>query len=399
MSIIQELRVGIDVGCHQHNVAIGLPDGGFLEEFEIPHTPNGFDEFFSRIAVYEERYSCTVSVAMEGYNGHARPLDMLICAKNYRLYNVNNLKLCRFKEIFPAAAKTDTLDARKALELFQLQDHLPIAKDVLQLIERSPEENMILKRLTRRRRSLVADRVRLLNSMQSDLRAVCPGLLQITGDAGNLWFLRFLSSTDSLEKLARLHYATLLKIKGVGQKYADIIHHWQKQAYFSDEVAWVGEMIQEDVARILDLHKRIKVLDQKCELIGRSSKIARQIISLPGFGPVSAATLAGEIGTISRFNSEASLALYLGMAALDNSSGKYRGSKPPKHVNTRAKAAMLVAVDRHRKVVPESQRYYLKKRAEGKKHNQAIKSLGRHLCRVIYKLLKEDRPYQIRFSS
>ncbi len=43
-----------------------------------------------------------------------------------------------------------------------------------------------------------------------------------------------------------------------------------------------------------------------------------------------------EIGTIARFRSEASLALYLGMATLDNSSGKYRGSKAPKHVNARA---------------------------------------------------------------
>jgi hypothetical protein len=65
-------------------------------------------------------------------------------------------------------------------------------------------------------------------------------------------------------------------------------------------------------------------------------------------------------------------------------------------VITRAKAAMMIAVDRHRKGVPESQRFYEKKRAEGKKHNQAIRALGRQLCRVIYKLLKEERAYKIR---
>ena len=105
--------------------------------------------------------------------------------------------------------------------------------------------------------------------------------------------------------------------------------------------------------------------------------------------------MAGEIGTIERFRNEASLALYLGMAALDHSSGKFRGSKPPKHVNARAKAAMMIAVDHHRKLVPQSQRYYEKKRAEGKKHNQAIRALGRHLCRVIFKMLSQQRLYQI----
>jgi hypothetical protein len=87
------------------------------------------------------------------------------------------------------------------------------------------------------------------------------------------------------------------------------------------------------------------------------------------------------------------------MSTLDNSSGKYQGTKAPKHVNTRAKAAMMIALDRHRKYVPESQRYYEKKRQEGKQHNQAIRALGRHLSRIIYKMLKEERQYEIRLEK
>jgi hypothetical protein len=83
------------------------------------------------------------------------------------------------------------------------------------------------------------------------------------------------------------------------------------------------------------------------------------------------------------------------MSNLENSSGKRQGSKPPRKVNRRAKAAMMTAIDRHRKSVPESQRYYEKKRAQGKTHNQAIRALRRHLCRIIYKMLKEEREYKI----
>jgi hypothetical protein len=56
----------------------------------------------------------------------------------------------------------------------------------------------------------------------------------------------------------------------------------------------------------------------------------------------------------------------------------------------------LASFDRHRKYVPESQRYYEKKRSEGKKHNQAIRALGRHLSRIIYKMLTEEREYEMR---
>jgi transposase len=136
-------------------------------------------------------------------------------------------------------------------------------------------------------------------------------------------------------------------------------------------------------------------LEEQMAHVAESSSIAGQLASIPGYGSVCSAELAGEIGTIERFRGEASLALYLGMATLDKSSGKFRGSKAPKHVNTRAKAAMMIAVDHHRKRVPQSQRYYERKRAEGKKHNQAIRALGRHLCRVIFKMLSQERPYWI----
>ncbi len=145
---------------------------------------------------------------MEGYNGHVRPLDSLVRARGWRLFNVNNLKLARFKEIFPAPAKSDRIDTRKTLELFQLRDLLPMAGDVLQEVMTTPAENDILKRLSRRRRRLVDERGGVVNSMQADLQAICPGLLAITREVGNLWFLNLLTCRKDIRKLARLRRAT-----------------------------------------------------------------------------------------------------------------------------------------------------------------------------------------------
>ena len=133
-----ELRVSVDVGSRRHSVAMGLSSGEVLEEFEIEHRPEGFAEFFSRIEKHQKTKSCAVAVAMEGYNGYARPLDSMVRQHGYRLYNLNNLKFARFKEIFPGGAKSDRIDARKGLELFQLSDHLPLAKEVLQEVKGTP---------------------------------------------------------------------------------------------------------------------------------------------------------------------------------------------------------------------------------------------------------------------
>jgi transposase len=356
----------------------------------------GFREFFDRIKQHHHALNLPVAVAMEGFNGYGRPLDKLIQERGYTLYNVNNLKLARFKQIFPGAAKTDRLDTRKILELFHLKDQLPMAKDVLQEVPEVPLENEKLKRLSRRRRQLVNEKVRVVNRMQADLQAVCPELLAIAGNAANLWFLRLLSSRDDLRKLARLRQTGLLNIPGVGKKYADIIAKWQRQAKFSSEVEYVGPMIISDARHILELSKQIEALDKAMEPLSEKSGIARLLGTIPGFGKTSIAELAGEIGTLERFDSEAGLALYLGMCPLDNQSGQFHGTKSPRQVNRRAKATMMTAVARHIKHVPQSEAYYDRKRAEGKKHNQAVRALGRHLVRVIWSMIKQGRDYELR---
>ena len=97
----------------------------------------------------------------------------------------------------------------------------------------------------------------------------------------------------------------------MGVKSAAIIEDWQKRAHFSEEVEWVSEMIQEDAKRCLELDEKIKRLEAKIEEVAKVSKIAKILLSIPGFGAVCTSELAGEIGTIERFASEGSLSLYL----------------------------------------------------------------------------------------
>ncbi len=307
------LRVGVDVGARSHSVGIADSEGRILEEFTIPHSQEGFQEFFARIERHRQKGNLPVEVAMEGLNGWGRPLDGMILARGYRLYNVNNLKLARFREIFPGGAKTDKLDVRKILELVKLGDHLPVAKDVLHEVEPVPVENQKLRRLTRRRRQLVAEKVRLVNRMKSDLLAVCPELLGITSKVTNLWFLRFLASRDDLRELAVLSPQEVRAIRGIGKKYAGVIAQWQREAQFSEEAEYVGPMIVVDARRLLEVLGEIARLEEAIEELVASSPLAQRIDSIPG-----------------------------------------------------------------------------------KKHNQAVRALGRHLVRVMWAMLRDDRDYELR---
>jgi len=389
------LHVAVDVGARRHRAAIANGHGGVLAEFDVEHSGAGFSEFFRRIEEQREAQQ-PVWVAMEGCNGYARPLDRKVRERGYRLLNINNLKLARFKEMFPGPAKTDSLDTHRMLELLRLQTQVPLAKGIVHEVREAPAANSKLKRLTRRRRQLLTEKVRIANRMQAELQAVCPGLRAITVCPDSQWFLGLLACRDDLRQIARLRTTTLRKIPRVGIKHAAIIAQWQRQAQFSDDVEWVGPMIVADARRLLGLLEEIKALEKQIDTTANDSRLYQRMDSVPGFGLISSAELAGEIGDHQRFEGEASLALYLGATNLDNSSGQQQGSKPARQVNRRAKTALMNAVDHHRRWVPSSRKYYEKKRAEGKTHNQAIRALARHFVRVLWSMFVHDRDYELR---
>jgi len=148
--------------------------------------------------------------------------------------------------------------------------------------------------------------------------------------------------------------------------------------------------------RVLALADQTTRIEIQLRGLMPQSTLATAIESITGFGLVCASEMAAEVGTIERFSSGSALARYIGMAPLDNSSGIYARIKGGKQVNRRAKAAMMTAVARHYAHTPQSKTYYEKKRAEDKKHNQAVRSLGRHVTRVIWALVKNNKLYVIR---
>lgn len=390
-----ELHVAIDVGSQRHRVALGWREGDPVEEFDCPLTPAGLSDFFTRIHKHEESHHAEVCVAMEGYGGYARPLDSQILAQGWRLYAINNLKFARFKEIFPAPAKTDAIDARRMLQLLQVRDRIPMARAVLQEVAPVDTLHQQLKALTRRRKQLVAERMKISQRMQAELQGVAPGMLAITGQADNQWFLNFLTCRADLRKLKSIRQATLLKLDRVGARYAARIVAWQKTAVFSDAVEWAGPMIHADAMRVLSLRKAIAALEVRIAELTAQSGIARRLLSMPGMGSVTTSELAAEIGNIERFRNEASLAVYLGVAPLDRSSGKRIGAKLPRQINPRARDAIIIATVRHMHSVPASRAFYDRKRLEGKTHMQALRALARHIVRILFKMLTGNRDYRL----
>jgi transposase len=130
----------------------------------------------------------------------------------------------------------------------------------------------------------------------------------------------------------------------------------------------------------------------EAEIAQLVAQIARQLLSEPGFGPLTAAKLVGEIAGAGRFATDAKLARAAGAAPIPVSSGKTNRHRLDRGGNRQINATIhRIAVTRIR-CHPETQAYIARKRAEGKSTKEAIRCLKRHLTRRVWRLLQAAPP-------
>jgi transposase len=130
----------------------------------------------------------------------------------------------------------------------------------------------------------------------------------------------------------------------------------------------------------------------QAEIAQLVAQVAPQLLSEPGFGPLTAGKLIGEIAGAERFSSDAKLARAGGIAPIPVSSGKTNRHRLDRGGNRQINTAIhRVAVTRAR-CHPETKAYITRKREEGKTNRDAIRCLKRHLARRIWHLLQPPPP-------
>ena len=147
---------------------------------------------------------------------------------------------------------------------------------------------------------------------------------------------------------------------------------------------------RDELRRIGELSRTIKALEP--EIASLVATVAPQLICEPGFGPLTAAKLVGEVAGAGRFASDAKLARAAGVAPIPVSSGKTQRHRLDRGGNRQINATLhRIAVTRLR-CHPETQDYIARKRAEGKSTKDAIRCLKRHLARRVWHLLQPPHP-------
>jgi transposase len=147
---------------------------------------------------------------------------------------------------------------------------------------------------------------------------------------------------------------------------------------------------RDELRRLRELTQAIKALET--EIAALVAQVAPQLLSEPGFGPLTAAKIVGEVAGAGRFSSDAKLARAAGLAPIPVSSGRTNRHRLDRGGNRQINAAIhRVAVTRAR-CHPETIEFLARKKNEGKTHREAVRCLKRHLARRIWQLLRAPHP-------
>jgi transposase len=142
------------------------------------------------------------------------------------------------------------------------------------------------------------------------------------------------------------------------------------------------------IAEIRHLDRRIAAATDQISAAVAAS--ATSLTQLRGIGDLTAGKILARVGDINRFRSAAAFASYTGTAPIEVSSGdvtRHRLSRAGDRQLNCALHTMAISQLRHH---GPGRDYYLRKRAEGKGHKEALRCLKRRLSDVVYRQLLRD---------
>ena len=148
---------------------------------------------------------------------------------------------------------------------------------------------------------------------------------------------------------------------------------------------------RDELRRLRELTGAINPLEREITVL--VGQIAPQLLAEPGFGPLIAAKLVGEIAGAQRFaTAAAKLARAAGVAPIPASSGTTQRQRLDQGANRQINAALHRVIVTRARCHPQTRDYIARRRSEGKATREAIRCLKRYLARRVWRLLQPPTP-------
>jgi transposase len=404
---VNQLFVGIDVGSRDNAVYIMLPDGSKHSSFSVQNNLGGAQTLSKKVvSALTERGLPNVVIGMEATSVYG---DNLMCFLREdgalgrferKLHVLNPKQVKKFKEAYSDMPKNDLVDA------FVIADHLRFGRITAQ-VYLDDYRYKALQTLTRARYhaglNLTREKQRFMNS----LFMKCSGLAQEkifsnTFGVAALAVLEEFGTPDDIVNIDVEQLAAFISEKGKNRsprpvEIAKAVQSAARGSYRLPKTVndSVNQVLSISISSMRAMQTQIKALDKEIER--QFDILPNTLTSIPGIGPVLSAGMIAEIGDVNRFDGQAGLAKYAGLAWTQHQSGMFeaQNTRLIKSGNRFLKYYLHEAAFSLLRCDKEFKRFYDLKYKEVNKyqHGRALALTARKLVRLVFRLLKDNRLY------
>ncbi|MGY1440094.1 IS110 family RNA-guided transposase [Streptomyces reniochalinae] len=391
------VQAGFDIAKDFHWLAVTDDRGRPLSNHRVDNTPEAITDAVAELLAVQGEYG-QVTVGLDILGGIAGLLTAMLLAAGLRCVHLPGLAVNRARRGTRGGEnKSDPRDAKTIAEQVMLRDDLRV-------VDLPDEQTTELRLLVSHRTTLVKEATARTSRLRDLLTGIHPGLERVvdpTSQSGLVLLGHYVTAAE-IRRAGPARIAAYLRRHGVSkQTTAQALADAAVAAARAQQVSLPGERRTAALVRELadDLaagKARLKALEAEIEELVTAHQDGALIRSLPGMGAVLTAEFIAAVGDIRRFTSADALAAASGVAPVLTQSGKVRylrsatgGDKALKRVFYQAS---FCSIQRD----PTSRTYYDRKRAEGKRHHQALIALARRKVNVLYAMLRDRQPFQHR---
>ncbi|MGP4013850.1 IS110 family transposase [Streptomyces sp. 4N124] len=373
---------GIDAGkAHHHCVAID-ESGRRLLSRRVANDEPELLELLADVQALGDEVTWGIDLA----DGGASLAIALLVNHDQPLHYISGRAIHRASESYRGEGKTDAKDAAV------IADQVRVRRDLHPL--RTGDDTVIdLKILTGRRMDLVADRTRTVNRLRAQLTGIFPGLEQALDltNTGPLTLITGYQTPAAVRRIGVKRLETWLRNRHVVRP--DRLAETAVQAAERQHTSLPGEKLAATLVHtlakeVMSLNQQVAELDKAIEARFRDHRTFEVITSMPGLGVILGAEfLAATGGDMTAFGTADRLAGFGGVAPVPRDSGKLSGNlRRPQRYNRRLQRVLYTSALLSIRHCDESRRFYDRKRAEGKRHTQAVLALARRRVNVLIPL-------------
>ena len=377
--------VGIDISKYKHNFCI-ISNAGevIVENSSFENNKKGFQSLLDQLKPYNKS---DIHIAFEATGHYSLNLELFLIDQGYSFMKMNPLVIHQFlKARSLRRTKTDKADS------------LTIA-NYLMSVQYKPNSHLLyniytLKSLCRSREQLIKERSKFQVLLTNELDKSFPELkdffnnmisntlLYILEKYKNTNHISLMKDYESLRKIShgKFSYAKFAKLKELAKN--SIGHHDDNSDL----------LISTYVSIINNFNERIDPIDKQISTIIK--ELNPKMLTIPGLGEISAATILSEYGDIKNFSSPNKMLAFAGLEPSVIQSGTLENNgKMVKHGSGHLRYAIMNIAMSILRYSPTFYDYYLKKHSEGKCHRVALSHVCKKLIRVIYSLEKYNQDF------